>query len=187
MPQQHRVCPWWIGFLLASPVRRLFQNPDRLLSPYVRPGMTVLEPGPGMGFFTLPLARMVGDGGSIHVIDVQQQMLDGLMRRARKAGLNGRIHPRLVKPESLGIADLAGSADLVCAFAVVHEMPSAEGFFAEAASALKPGGVLLLAEPSGHVSAPDFAAELEAAGRHGFRVTEHPEVRRSHVAVLRKS
>ena len=53
----HRVCPWWLGYLLASPLRRLMANPRKLLAPYVHEGMTVLEPGPGMGFFTLELAR----------------------------------------------------------------------------------------------------------------------------------
>jgi hypothetical protein len=42
----HRVCPWWIGYLLASPLRRwLGQDPAKILSPYVREGMTILEPG----------------------------------------------------------------------------------------------------------------------------------------------
>ena len=58
--KQHHVCPWWIGYLLASPIRRIFQNPEEILSPFIRFGMAVLEPGPGMGFFTIPLARMVG-------------------------------------------------------------------------------------------------------------------------------
>ena len=46
-------CPWWLGYLLASPLRRLFENPTTRLAPYVREGMFVLEPGPGMGFFAL--------------------------------------------------------------------------------------------------------------------------------------
>ncbi len=58
MPE--RVCPWWLGYFLASPIRRLWQNPAQILRPYVREGMTVLEPGPGMVFFTLELARLVG-------------------------------------------------------------------------------------------------------------------------------
>ena len=61
----HTVCPWWLGYVLASPLRRLFLDPVKLLSPYVQAGMTVLEPGPGMGFFTLELARLVGPAGRV--------------------------------------------------------------------------------------------------------------------------
>jgi len=52
----HRVCPWWIGYLLANPLRRwLGQDPAKILSPYVREGMTVLEPGVD---FTLAFAMV---------------------------------------------------------------------------------------------------------------------------------
>ncbi len=80
--------------LLASPVRRwMGENPEALLTPYVREGMTVLEPGPGMGFFTLPLARMVGPAGRVVAVDIQARMLDALERRARKAGLTSAWKP----------------------------------------------------------------------------------------------
>ena len=63
---EHRVCPWWVGYILASPIRKLTHDPAGILAPFVRAGMTVLEPGPGMGFFTLELARLVGPtGGSL--------------------------------------------------------------------------------------------------------------------------
>jgi hypothetical protein len=42
----HRVCPWWVD-LLATPFRRLMQDPTPIVTLYVRAGMTVLEPGPG--------------------------------------------------------------------------------------------------------------------------------------------
>ncbi|HXN47666.1 MAG TPA: methyltransferase domain-containing protein, partial [Bryobacteraceae bacterium] len=71
----HRVCPWWLGYLLASPIRRLAQNPSGTVAPYVREGMTVLEPGPGMGFFTLDLARLVGSSGRVVAVDIQPKML----------------------------------------------------------------------------------------------------------------
>lgn len=187
MGKQHGVCPWWIGYLLASPLRRFLQDPDEILAPYVRPGMLVLEPGPGMGFFTLPIARMVGREGCVYALDVQQKMLDGLARRARKAGLADRIRPRLVRPDSLDAADLTGKIDLVCALAVVHEMPDAERFFSEAAATLKPNGLLLLAEPAGHVRSAEFEAELEAATRNGLYISGRPVVRRSHAAVLKKA
>jgi tRNA A58 N-methylase Trm61 len=84
----HRVCPWWIGYLLASPLRRWFgQDPAKILSPYVREAMTVLEPGPGMGFFTIPLARLVGPSGRVITVDLQPKMIESLKRRASKAGV----------------------------------------------------------------------------------------------------
>ncbi len=48
-----RVCPWWIGYLLASPLRRFAHDPRAILAPVVGEGMIVVEPGPGMGFFTV--------------------------------------------------------------------------------------------------------------------------------------
>jgi len=74
----HGVCPWWIGYLLASPLRRLQCDPAALLAPYVREGVAVLEPGPGMGFFTLELARRVGPTGRVIAVDIQPRMIDGL-------------------------------------------------------------------------------------------------------------
>ena len=59
-PPHHHVCPWWLGPILAGPIRRLIESPTRLLGPLVRSGMTVIEPGCGMGFFTLALAETVG-------------------------------------------------------------------------------------------------------------------------------
>ena len=61
----NRVCPHWVGYLLINPLRNLFENPNKILGPFVQEGMTVLEPGCGMGYFTLPLARMVGPKGRI--------------------------------------------------------------------------------------------------------------------------
>ena len=134
-----RVCPWWLGYLLASPLRRLVQDPQKVLAPYVREGMTVLEPGPGMGFFTLALARLVGPSGRVVAVDIQPRMLASLKRRAARGSLLERIDARWAAPNTLRIADLAGAVDLTLAFAMVHELPAVEAFFAELAMASKPG------------------------------------------------
>lgn len=182
------VCPWWLGYLLASPIRRcLMQSPEKLLAPYVREGMTVLEPGPGMGFFTLPLARLIGPKGRIVALDVQPKMLEGLRRRAQKAGLTQRIETRLVPSDSMQLDDLKDAVDFVLAFAMVHEMPSAESFFTETASTLQTGGLLLLAEPTGHVTPEEFEHELIVARKAGLELVSRPEVRRSQAAILRKA
>jgi ubiquinone/menaquinone biosynthesis C-methylase UbiE len=182
-----RVCPWWLGYLLASPLRRLLQDPGKILAPYVHEGMTVLEPGPGMGFFTIELARRVGSSGRVIAVDVQPKMIEGLKRRVAKAGVAERVDARVVKPDSLGLDDVAGKVDFTLAFAMVHEMPGSARFFAEAARASKPGATLLLVEPSGHVKTAKFEAELKEALQVGFTVTERPIIRRSHAALLRKT
>jgi SAM-dependent methyltransferase len=181
-----RVCPWWFGYFLTCPLRRLAIDPARLLGPFVHDGMTVLEPGPGMGFFTLELARLVGPRGRVLAVDIQPRMLQALRRRAAKAGLLERIDARLATPDSLGLGGLDGAVDFALAFAMVHEMPSVSGFFSEAARALRPGACLLLAEPSGHVEAPAFQAELDAAAQAGFEVIGRPHLRCNQAAVLKK-
>ena len=181
-----RVCPWWLGYLLANPIRRLAYNPAKIVTPYVRAGMAVLEPGPGMGFFTLELARLVGPSGRVIAVDVQPKMLSNLKRRLAKAGLLERVDARLAPAESMGIDDLAGKVDFTLAFAVVHEFPAAERFFAEVGAASKWGARLLFAEPAGHVKNEEFEAELRAAAAAGFAVEERPQIRRSLAAVLRK-
>jgi len=183
----NRVCPWWLGYFLASPVRRLFQDPAAIVQPYIREGMTVLEPGPGMGFFTLELARRVGPKGRVVAVDVQPRMIAGLKRRLARARLLQRVDARLAPPDSLGLSDLRGKVDFALAMAVVHETPGPGWFFGQLADALKPGGVVLLAEPSGHVKEADFKAEVDAAAHVGLIVTEHPAVPRSQTALLKKN
>ena len=182
----HSVCPWWLGYLLASPLRRLTQNPAEIAAPYVREGMTVLEPGPGMGFFTLELARRVGPSGRVVAVDIQTKMLAVLGRRARKAGLADRIDIRLAQPDSMPLEDLNGKVDFALAFAMVHELPDEVRFFSQMAAALKPGASLLLVEPGGHVKPDEFDAELKIAADAGLVLSSRPTVGRSHAALLKK-
>jgi ubiquinone/menaquinone biosynthesis C-methylase UbiE len=184
--KQHRLCPWWLGYVLASPLRGLLENPNEIVKRYVRAGMTVLEPGPGMGFFTLPLARRVGPAGRVVAVDVQPRMLAGLKKRLARAGLLDRVDARLVSAESMDISDLAGAVDCALALAVVHEMPSARNFFRETAAALKPGGRILLAEPKGHVTPADFEEECGLAGEAGLSLIERPALGQSRAALLAK-
>ena len=158
----HRVCPWWLGYWLICPVRLFWQSPREVLAAHVHEGMTVLEPGPGMGYFTLELARLVGSAGRVIAVDVQPKMIDRLKRRAAKAALLDRVDAHVAPPESMGITELHSSVDFTLAFAVVHEFPDAGRFFAEVAAASKPGATVLLAEPSGH-------GGYSGEGEHRFR------------------
>lgn len=169
-----RVCPFWVGYLLLNPFRILLENPNKILAPFVREGMIVLEPGCGMGYFTLPLARMVGARGKVIAVEVQSKMLAALENRARKANLLGRIELRQTGSDGLGVEDLFGQVDLAVAIHMVHEVPEQTFFFEEVWKALKPGGKLLVIEPKGHVSRTQFEQTLKAAENTGFRQDPPP-------------
>lgn len=180
----HRVCPFLVGYLLIFPLRRLYQNPENILRPYVSPGMTVMDVGSAMGFFSLPMAAMVGPRGKVFCLDVQEKMLLTLRKRAVKAKLEERILPRLCRPDSLDVEDLAESVDFALAFAVAHEVPDERALFADLFRALKPDAPCLVAEPRGHVSKEEFLHTLSIAEHAGFRVLEAPPVAGSHTALL---
>jgi SAM-dependent methyltransferase len=149
--------------------------------------MTVLEPGSGMGFFTLELARLVGPSGRVIAVDIQAKMVARLKRRAAKAAVANRIDVRLASADSMGIADIRDTVDFTLAFAVVHEFPNATHFFVEVSAASKPGATLLFAEPAGHVKPFEFDSELHAAAEAGFRVVDRPSISSSQAALLKKS
>lgn len=182
----HPVFPWWLGYWLIFPLRRLWQDPARIVGPYVRDGMTVLEPGPGMGFFSLELARRVGPSGRVVCVDVEHRMLDKLAQRTEKAGVKARIDARLARPESMGIDDLAGRVDFCLAFAVVHEFPDARKACEQIFAALRPGGRVLLAEPILHVRRSDFEATVTAAQAAGFSAVEGPAIPLSRTVLLER-
>jgi ubiquinone/menaquinone biosynthesis C-methylase UbiE len=85
--QEEHVCPVWVGHLLASPVRKLIDNPEKILSPYVKKGMNVLDAGCAMGFFSIPMAKMVGKNGKVISVDLQEKMISNLERKIKKSKL----------------------------------------------------------------------------------------------------
>jgi ubiquinone/menaquinone biosynthesis C-methylase UbiE len=181
----HRVCPWWLGYLLASPVRRILQDPEAIMRPYVGEGMHVLDVGCGMGFFSLPLAELAGETGKVICVDLQEKMIRGLLRRAEKAGLSGRIDARVADQNSLKLSDLAATIDFALLFALVHEVSDKERLFSEISAAMKPTGKVLLAEPAGHVSKTEFEKTVSLAQSAGFEGLQHPQIRRSHAVLLK--
>jgi 2-polyprenyl-3-methyl-5-hydroxy-6-metoxy-1,4-benzoquinol methylase len=173
-PRDHHECPWWIGYLIASPLRKLGENPETILRPLVEPGMMAVDVGSAMGFFSLPLARMVGDTGRVVCVDVQQRMLSSLARRARRKKLDGIIETRRCTQEGLGLDDLKGQADLALAIHVVHESAYPRRFLTQIFETLCPGGRLLVIEPAGHVSEEEFDQTLAVCREVGLAPLDDP-------------
>ncbi|MBD3232149.1 MAG: methyltransferase domain-containing protein [candidate division Zixibacteria bacterium] len=181
------VCPWWLGYLLASPIRRLWQKPEEILRPHLREGMTALDIGSGMGFFTFPMAEMVGPKGKVIAIDLQSKMIKSLKKRAKRKELDDRIDARTCDENSLRIDDLKGQVDFALVMAVVHEVPESPQFFRQIHSALKPDGRLLFAEPTGHIDESEFTSSRATAVEQGFSIVQPLQVKRTHAALLQKA
>ncbi len=177
-------CPVWVGYLLASPIRKLYQHPGKILGDLVQPGMTVLDVGCAMGYFSLPMARIAGSEGKVICLDLQEKMLEKLKKRAVRQGLMDRMECRTCSESSLQLEGLEGSVDAALAFAVVHEVNSSRVFFDELFRALRRGARLLLAEPRGHVTAHAFEQTLTVAESAGFTLVEPRDIRMSHGALL---
>src|SRR5574341_1266039 len=81
------VCPWWLAYTFDNPLRRLAHDAGKILSPYLREGMTAVDLGCGMGYFSIAMAGIVGNQGTVISVDIQKEMLAVLRRRAEKAGV----------------------------------------------------------------------------------------------------
>jgi ubiquinone/menaquinone biosynthesis C-methylase UbiE len=109
----------------------------------VKPGQTVCDMGCGNGFYTLPLAKLVGDDGRVLAVDIQPEMLELLKERAAaekvkniKTVLGTVVDPKLP----------AASLDLVLMVDVYHEFSHPEHMLRAIRQSLKPGGRIALVE-----------------------------------------
>ena len=161
-------CPWWLCFTFDNIFRKLIHDPYKMLSPYIKEGDTILDVGPGMGYFTIPMAKMAGVKGRVIAADIQKRMLLALKKRAQQAGVEKRVIGHLSSKDSLYIKE---KVNFILAFWMVHEVPDRKRFLNELFSALKDNGTFLLVEPPFHVTKANFAKTVNLAEQAGFTVS----------------
>ena len=161
-------CPYSQRFWVEAPHPLITR--DRLreaLGP--KPGERVLEVGPGTGYYTLDLAEWVGAEGEVEILDLQQQMLDHTVRRARERGV-WNVNSTRGDAQELPYQD--GSFDAVILIATLGEIPDQDAALREAARVLRPEGRLIVGELFGdpHYVTPG-SLERRASGA-GLRLAE---------------
>lgn len=176
------VCPRWLCFTFDNVFRKLLHDPYKILQPYIKEGDTVLDAGPGIGYFTIPLAEMVGDRGRVIAADIQQKMLSVIKKRAKQQDVEGRIILQLSSSDSLGV-DI--KVDFILAFWMVHEVPDKPLFLTQLRSLLKDDGRFLLVEPKFHVTKRKFTASVRLALKAGFALDDSPQISLSKSALFR--
>ena len=180
---KNRVCPVALAGHLDNRFRRWFQNPLKILGPYIKEGMTVLDLGCGPGFFSIDIAQMVGKSGRVIASDLQEGMLQRLRGKIQGTELEERIIPHQSQENRIGISE---KVDFVLAFYMVHEVPNQEEFFKEIRTIVKPKGQVFIVEPPFHVSKRAFEDTIRIAEEAGFKTIERPKVLLSKAAILQK-
>jgi ubiquinone/menaquinone biosynthesis C-methylase UbiE len=156
-------CPYSQRFWVEAP--HPFITRERLreiLEP--RAGERLLEVGPGTGYYSLPVAEWLSPSGRLEVLDVQQEMLDHTLRRAREHGIDN-ITPTLADARELPYPD--GSFDGAYLVTVLGEVPDQEAALRELGRVVKPGGRIVVGELFGDphmVTHSALAARAQAAG-----------------------
>lgn len=177
------ICPVEIAGSLDSRFRRWFQNPWKILSPYINEGMTVLDFGCGPGYFTIDIARMVGKSGRVIAADLQEGMLQRLRGKIHGTKLEERIILHRCEENKIGVSS---NIDFALAFYMVHELSNQEEVFKEIETILKPKGQFLIVEPPFHVSKTAFEETIRKTRDAGFTDVARPKVLFSKAAILKK-
>ena len=177
------VCPWWVAYLFDNPIRRMMDPAEKRLADFVKPGMNVMDFGCGFGHYTLGMGKLTGPRGSVWAVDVQEKMLNKTMKRTRKQGLSGVIHP--INCSHCEIK-LPRPLDFILAGNSLHETPSAAAQLTEFYQLLKLGGRFLLLEPRGHLTEDTFKQEIEQARQAGFTLEHTDSCSRQYIAAFKK-
>jgi len=138
-PMSHLGAPW-----LIRPER---EEEERASASFkqlkLTEGMSVCDLGCGNGYWTLPMARDVGESGTVYAVDIQREMLQKLRQRSSKYKLNN-IEPILGKVDDPNLP--AGKIDLVLMVDVYHEFSHPESMLWGIRRSLTPKGVVALLE-----------------------------------------
>lgn len=177
------ICSAEFSGALDNRFRKLVHNPEKILQDYVKDGMAVLDMGCGPGFFTLPIAEMVGDSGKVIAADFQAEMLEKLRNKIKDDKLRKRIILHQTAVDRIGVIE---EIDLAFVFYMLHEAPDQRKFLEELKSIIKQGGKILLVEPKFHVSKKKFDNFVNIAVALGFQLIEKPKIFFSRAVIFLK-
>ncbi|MDD3050962.1 MAG: class I SAM-dependent methyltransferase [Candidatus Cloacimonetes bacterium] len=182
--KNNKVCPVEMAGGLDNILRRIAQNPQKILKPYIKPGMSVLDLGCGPGFFTVEIAKLLNGSGKVIAADLQQGMLDKITCKIAGSGLENQISLHKCKEDTIGVSE---NVDFILAFYMIHEVPDQKKLFTELVSILNAKGEMLIVEPNFHVSENDFKKMLQICEVSGFSAIAYPKSFMNRSVLLKKN
>jgi len=164
--KRREVFPARDAAVLLNPARRLIQRPESVVRAFgLKPGDTVLEVGPGPGYFSPVAAAAVRPGGRLICFDLQPEMLGLLRRRLDESGAAGRVD--LVAGDAMQLPFREEAFDAAFLVAVLGEVPEPQAAARELARVLRPGGDVSFCETftdPDYVRLPVMRATCATAG-----------------------
>ncbi len=170
--KRNRVCPVERSGILDMNIRRLIQNPAKILKPYIKEGMKVIDIGCGPGFFTMEAARLAGKSGKVIGADLQDGMLDILKAKINNTPYSDTVKLHKCKNDAIGLSE---KADLILVIFMLHEVPDQTSFLKEIGTLLNTGGKVLIIEPKFHVTKKAFLKTIRLIKEAGLEIIEEPE------------
>ena len=179
--KQSHTCPVELAGGLDNSIRKLVQNPQKIMKPYIKEGMTILDVGCGPGYFSVAIAELLNGSGKVISADIQDGMLDKIRKKINGTALDQIIELHKSDCERIGVLE---KVDFILAFWMVHEVRNQKMFFEELRSILKPNGLIFIIEPKIHVVKKTFYTMLNMLKDSGFTVLETPKVFFSRTVIL---
>jgi len=123
---------------MEEPSRAVWQKPDEVVRALgLRPGQAACDVGAGPGYFSLRLARAVGEAGHVYAVDVEPRILAVLRDRVRSSNARN-VTPVLSLPDDALLP--AASCDLILIVDTYHHFPDGPEYLRRLMRALRPGG-----------------------------------------------
>ena len=122
-----------------------FLDPEEIIKQLnIKKGIKIADFGCGAGYFTIPLAKLVGNEGRVYALDVLEQALESVRSRAKLEGLFN-IETRRCNLEILNNSGLENdSVDLVLLANILFQSENKIDIIKEAKRVLKKGGEMII-------------------------------------------
>lgn len=162
------VFPPSLAFTLLIPLRNVFLSPKKLIKQLeIKENDTILEIGPGPGYFSIPVARHLKNG-KLMLADIQHLMLDIAKKRIQKKKLKN-VKYTILNGTELPFAN--HTFDIAFMVTVLGEIEKKDCYIKELKRTIKNNGLLAISELPGD---PDHLSKKEIIKlltKHGF--TKH--------------
>ena len=163
--------PGFMTRLIDNPIRRkLIQKPKKVaLRMQLKPGMIIVEIGPGKGNYTKAIAKEILPDGKVYAIDIQESVIHRLKKKVEKENISNII-PKIDDAYNLSFEN--ESVDRIIAIACLPEIPEPVKALREFNRILKPNGLVSLSEMFPDPDYPRRKTEIRWAKEADFELDE---------------